>query len=109
MVAELLSTTETFNVGSCAIHMATAADPSEEIRTIASSALIPAAERAETGPHDATPPEMVAELDFKVSLLLEAPSRHTAVALVPSPDMAILRPRARVPTGDRSTGALNVG
>jgi hypothetical protein len=109
IAAELLSTTDTFNVGSSATHTATASVPSEESCTIASFTLVPGAERAETGPHEATPPEMVAELDFTVSFPLEAPSRHKAVALVPSPDMAILTPWAKIPTGDRYTGALNVG
>jgi hypothetical protein len=109
MVAELLSTTDTFNVGSSATHTATASEPSEEICTIASSTWVPTAERDETGPHEATPPEIVAELDFTASFALEEPSRHTAVALVPSLDRAILTPTACIPAVDRSTGALSVG
>jgi hypothetical protein len=108
-VAELLSTTETFNVGSSATHTATASEPSDEICTIASSTWAPTAERDETGPHEATPPEMVAELDFTASFALVEPSRHTAVALVPSLDRAILTPTACSPAVDRSTGALSVG
>jgi hypothetical protein len=109
MVAGLLCTTETFKMGSSATHTATASVPSNEICTIESFTSVPAAERAETGPHVATPPEMVAELDFSASFPLEEASRHTAVTLVPSPDMAILSPWDTVPTGDRSTGALSVG
>jgi hypothetical protein len=109
MIAELLSTTETFKLGSSALHITTASEPSEETRTIASLTLLLTAESAVTGPQEATPPEMVAELDFTAYFPIEEVSRHTAVAFVPSLDRAIFSPSEFTPTVDRSAEALTVG
>jgi hypothetical protein len=108
-VAELLSTTNTFKEESSDCHIATACVPSAEICIVASSASLFAGERVVIGPQEATPPTMVAELVFTCFFLFAAVSRHSAVALVPSLDMAILSPTDCVPGADKSVGALSVG
>jgi hypothetical protein len=108
-VAELLSTTNTFKEESSDCHIATASVPSAEIRTVASTASLFTEERVVIGPQEATPPTMVAELVFTCFFLFAAVSRHSAVALVPSLDMAILSPTDCVPGADKSIGELSVG
>jgi hypothetical protein len=77
--------------------------------TAASTTSLFAADKVVTGPHEATPPETVAELVFSCFFPLEEFSSHTAVALVPSLDTAIFNPVDCVPTVDKSTGVLKVG
>jgi len=107
--AELLSTKEIFEERSSACHTATAPAPSAETCTAASNTSLFTADRPVTDPHEATPPEMVAELVFSCLLPLVEVSSHNAVALVPSLDTAILNPVDGVPKVDKSTGVLKVG
>jgi hypothetical protein len=109
IVAELLSTTNTFKEESSHCQIATASAPSAEIRTVASTASLSTEESVVIGPQEAIPPAMVAELVFTCFFLFAAVSRHSAVALVPSLDMAILNPTDCVPGADKSAGALSVG
>jgi cell pole-organizing protein PopZ len=94
IAAELVSTTKSFKEGSSDCHIATAAVPSAEICSVASIASIFTEESVVIGPQEAIPPDMVAELVFTCFLLFAAFSRHSAVALVPSLEMAILKPIA---------------
>jgi hypothetical protein len=68
-----------------------------------------AAESVVTGPHEAAPPLIVAELVLTCLFALVEASSHRAEALVPSGDRAILSSRDSFPAVDRSTGAPIVG
>ncbi len=107
--AELLSITELCEEVPLSCQTTNAPAPSEETFTTASTTSMLAAERVVTGPHEAKPPEIVAELVFTCLFPLADFSSHTAVALVPSLDTAIFNPVDCVPTVDKSTGVLKVG